>query len=78
MPVLLARCLLGFVLAASVVLTPRTAEARRATTREAAGTPAEPGVAWTSGAEQGDCRRGRRKLWQMGEGWVVRTVTTCR
>lgn len=38
-----------------------------------------PGVAWAAAepAPQ-NCSRSRRKLWQPGEGWMVRTVTTCR
>jgi len=40
---------------------------------------APPGIAWTSGeAENATCQRTRRKLWQPGEGWVVRNVTVCR
>jgi hypothetical protein len=39
----------------------------------------QPGVAWTSGEAQApNCTRFRRKLWQSGEGWVVKTVSTCR
>lgn len=33
--------------------------------------------AWTAGAAA-DCTRARRKFWQAGEGWIVRTITTCR
>ena len=41
--------------------------------------PAVPSTAWTSGEpENAACQRSRRKLWQTGEGWVVRTVTVCR
>ncbi|WP_019906124.1 hypothetical protein [Methylobacterium sp. 77] len=38
-----------------------------------------PGVTWAS-AEPDElrCGRSRRKLWQPGEGWVVKTVTVCR
>ncbi|GJE17866.1 hypothetical protein AIGOOFII_2584 [Methylobacterium marchantiae] len=38
-----------------------------------------PGVTWTS-AEPDElrCGRSRRKLWQPGEGWVVKNVTVCR
>ncbi|MHC2086569.1 hypothetical protein [Methylobacterium sp. CM6244] len=38
-----------------------------------------PGVTWTS-AEPDElrCGRSRRKLWQAGEGWVVKNVTVCR
>ncbi|MGU3540683.1 hypothetical protein [Methylobacterium sp. A54F] len=39
--------------------------------------PADPEVAWSSG-DAATCSRGRRKFWQAGEGWVVRTITTCR
>ena len=38
-----------------------------------------PGVTWTAGeAPAANCTRSRRKLWQEGEGWIVRTVTACR
>lgn len=41
--------------------------------------PVTPGTTWTSGeAESPACQRSRRKLWQAGEGWVVRSVTVCR
>lgn len=38
-----------------------------------------PAVTWTS-AEPDElrCGRSRRKLWQAGEGWMVKTVTVCR
>lgn len=46
--------------------------------KEAPSTEA-PGVTWTS-AEPDElrCGRSRRKLWQAGEGWVVKNVTVCR
>ncbi|AWN41242.1 hypothetical protein DK389_12815 [Methylobacterium durans] len=38
-----------------------------------------PAVTWTAGeAPAANCTRSRRKLWQEGEGWIVRTVTACR
>ena len=38
-----------------------------------------PGVTWTSSEpEAANCGRSRRKLWQAGEGWVVKSVTVCR
>nr|WP_244973489.1 hypothetical protein [Methylobacterium bullatum] len=63
----------------------------KAKTAPAAGSPAKeaaadespsteaPAVTWTS-AEPDElrCGRSRRKLWQAGEGWVVKTVTVCR
>lgn len=40
--------------------------------------PAEkPGTTWTA-AEPDNCARARRKLWQEGEGWIVKTITVCR
>ncbi|WP_430912482.1 hypothetical protein [Methylobacterium sp. sgz302541] len=83
MPVLPVRCLsaLGLALALAAGLTPLPAEARRSTTREAATAAAQPGepeVAWTAGREPADCQRTRRKFWQAGDGWMVKTVTTCR
>ncbi|MCC0809248.1 hypothetical protein FPV16_24125 [Methylobacterium sp. W2] len=52
--------------------------AKQASADETASTEA-PAVTWTS-AEPDDlqCGRSRRKLWQAGEGWVVKTVTVCR
>ncbi|GJD95424.1 hypothetical protein [Methylobacterium iners] len=32
---------------------------------------------WTSAEPEPSCHRSRRKLWQDGEGWVVKTVTVC-
>ena len=37
----------------------------------------KPGTAWTA-AEPDHCARARRKLWQEGEGWIVKTITVCR
>lgn len=37
----------------------------------------KPGTAWTA-AESDNCARARRKLWQEGEGWIVKTITVCR
>ncbi|KQT49340.1 hypothetical protein ASG52_09990 [Methylobacterium sp. Leaf456] len=37
----------------------------------------KPGTAWTA-AEPDNCTRARRKLWQEGEGWIVKTITVCR
>lgn len=37
----------------------------------------KPGTAWTA-AEPDNCARARRKLWQEGEGWIVKTITVCR
>lgn len=36
-----------------------------------------PSTAWTA-AEPANCTRLRRKLWQDGEGWIVKTVNICR
>ncbi|KAB1072785.1 hypothetical protein [Methylobacterium planeticum] len=77
------------LLASCLVATP--SEARRGETPPAAAAPAKPpakppaapgvtpGVTWTAGeAPAANCTRSRRKLWQEGEGWIVRTVTACR
>jgi hypothetical protein len=65
------------ILAAALVLGP-SAEARRA----AAGEPpkvAEPAGTWTAGTQpERDCGRARRKFWLPHEGWIVRTVVSCR
>lgn len=46
--------------------------------RPAPAEPAQkPGTAWTA-AEPANCTRARRKLWQEGEGWIVKTVSVCR
>lgn len=37
----------------------------------------EPAGVWTSGEQERACFRGRRKLWQPGEGWVVKKVNLC-
>ncbi|GEP00497.1 hypothetical protein [Methylobacterium haplocladii] len=36
-----------------------------------------PTGVWTSGEQERACFRGRRKLWQPGEGWVVKKVNLC-
>lgn len=41
--------------------------------------PARGATAWTAAeSEPANCTQSRRKLWQAGEGWVVKTVTICR
>jgi len=40
--------------------------------------PEGPSTAWTSADGTPACIQSRRKLWQPGEGWTVRRVTTCR
>ncbi|MCJ2036771.1 hypothetical protein [Methylobacterium sp. J-068] len=61
-----------------LVLAPAEALAGRSPTER----PSEargPGTTWTSSEpENAACQRSRRKLWQPGEGWVVRSVTVCR
>ncbi|GAB6844707.1 hypothetical protein HNR00_000290 [Methylorubrum rhodinum] len=52
------------------VKAPRLAEAPAAPA-------AKPGTVWTA-AEPDNCSRARRKLWQEGEGWIVKTITVCR
>ncbi|GJE58975.1 hypothetical protein [Methylobacterium trifolii] len=56
------------------------AEARRsASAPRPAEAEAEPAGAWTAGVAQAPtCSRTRRKLWQADEGWVVKTISTCR
>lgn len=52
------------------------AEAARRT--EAAKKAATTGPSWTAGErEETACSKGRRKLWQPGEGWVVKRVNVC-
>lgn len=74
------RSALGLLLAVSAMVMPASVQARRSTTVPPSERPAqtEPETAWTAGTAQGDCQRSRRKFWQEGEGWVVRSVTTCR
>ena len=39
----------------------------------------EPTGTWTSGTQpERDCGRARRKFWLPQEGWIVRTVVSCR
>lgn len=39
----------------------------------------EPPGSWTAGtAPAAACTRARHKLWQAGEGWIVKAITTCR
>ncbi|WP_375457309.1 hypothetical protein [uncultured Methylobacterium sp.] len=39
----------------------------------------EPPGSWTAGTAPGAaCTRARHKLWQAGEGWIVKAITTCR
>lgn len=41
--------------------------------------PPRGAAAWTAAeSEPANCTQSRRKLWQAGEGWVVKTVTVCR
>ncbi|WP_336487336.1 hypothetical protein [Methylobacterium nigriterrae] len=82
MPVLLprpSRARFLLLAGAALCLCAGPAEARRSATSAAAQPDAQPGVAWASGeAQPPNCTRGRRKFWQAGEGWVVRTITACR
>ncbi|GBU19478.1 MULTISPECIES: hypothetical protein [Methylobacterium] len=81
MPIPSARCLLALGLIAGLGLSVVPAQARRSATSDpapAADTVKEPEKAWTTGTVPADCTRSRRKLFQPGEGWVVRSVTTCR
>ncbi|MEA1833987.1 hypothetical protein U8607_18015 [Methylobacterium durans] len=82
---------LALALAASWMVAPAEARAgkkpaaQKPATAEPAATASvtaaakAPGVTWTAGeAPAANCTRSRRKLWQEGEGWIVRTVTACR
>jgi hypothetical protein len=65
------------ILAAALVLGP-SAEARRAATAELPKAAAPAGT-WTAGTQpERDCGRARRKFWVPQEGWIVRTVVSCR
>lgn len=40
---------------------------------------APSGATWTSAEpDTQNCARSRRKFWQAGDGWVVKTITVCR
>lgn len=57
-------------------------KARAGTKPPVAGAPAvapveKPGTTWTA-AEAVQCSHARRKLWQEGEGWIVKTISVCR
>ncbi|POR44805.1 hypothetical protein [Methylobacterium sp. V23] len=61
-----------------VCLMPSEGQAGRSRTARVA-EPAAPVTSWTSSEpENPTCQRTRRKLWQAGEGWVVRSITVCR
>lgn len=65
------------ILAATLLLC-LPAQARRAATAEPTKV-VEPTGTWTSGTQpERDCGRARRKFWRPQEGWIVRTVVTCR
>ncbi len=51
---------------------------KKARREESARKAASTGPSWTSG-ERDDhaCSKARRKLWQAGEGWVVKRVSLC-
>ncbi|UMY18444.1 hypothetical protein MMB17_03645 [Methylobacterium organophilum] len=74
----------GCVLACAFALGAGGAEARSPkrvpppAEAPAAAEPAKPGVTWTSGEAPLLCSTGRRKMWQDGEGWIVRRVKICR
>ncbi len=67
------------VIALAALVLPPAAAAEPAPQKPAA---VAPGVratnpTWTSAEPEASCHRSRRKLWQDGEGWVVKTVTVC-
>ncbi|GLS42898.1 hypothetical protein [Methylobacterium brachythecii] len=46
-------------------------------TEEKATERVTPAGVWTSGEGERACYKGRRKLWQDGQGWVVKRVAVC-
>ncbi|HEX8416479.1 MAG TPA: hypothetical protein VF641_02645 [Methylobacterium sp.] len=77
MPVLPPR--LAFAILLGLAIAPVAALAEPAAPRAKATTAAgkAPDTAWTSAEPAQACSRSRRKLWQDGEGWVVKTITLC-
>ena len=71
---------LAFVLGAFLGTAPAgAAEPLRRDSPAAPVRPDGPSTAWTSAEpEPPACAQVRRKLWRPGEGWTVKTVTTCR
>jgi hypothetical protein len=65
-------------LALLAVATPAGAAGLRRDAPAAPARPEGPSTAWTSAEGAPACVQSRRKLWQPGEGWTVRRVTTCR
>ncbi len=65
------------ILAAALVLGPRAPRRARGTAEPPKA--AAPAGTWTAGTQpERDCGRARRKFWVPQEGWIVRTVVSCR
>lgn len=73
-----ARVLVSATILVAALLLGPSAQARRAATAEPPKV-SEPAGTWTSGTQpERDCGRARRKFWVPQEGWIVRTVVSCR
>lgn len=80
MPVLLPRHRLAIAVCLGLAAIPFAAVAEPAPWPKATATVPSaqaPNTTWTSAEPPPACPRSRRKLWQDGEGWVVKTVTLC-
>ena len=80
-PVLLHSAVLAVVLSLALAMPSAAREAARGSELSAGAEKqavSEPRPRWTAGPASSDCTRARRKLWQPGEGWLVKTITICR
>lgn len=67
------------LLVLGTLLVPTAALAAGRTPTPPPAPPPRGAAAWTAAeSEPANCSQSRRKLWQSGEGWVVKTVTVCR
>lgn len=77
MPVLLPRHRLAIAVCLGLAAAPLAAVAEPAPRKATVPSAKAPNTTWTSAEPEQACTRSRRKLWQDGEGWVVKTVTLC-
>lgn len=77
MPVLPPRHRRAFAALLALLIAPVVAVAEPAPRKATVPSAKAPNTTWTSAEPEQACTRSRRKLWQDGEGWVVKTVTLC-
>lgn len=78
LPLTLVSALTLMAVAVPMGTNPAEAAGIRRDAPAAPARPEGPSTAWTSAEGAPACVQSRRKLWQPGEGWTVRRVTTCR